>query len=118
MYTLDLHVKKTMFKNRFEILLRKIFKKVNSKIRTHRDYLRKERWISKIELRESRKTSSFIDNSLMSKIIKVCKVRSIETNKEVEVKMANIVKIDVVKAKFRTQKQKSLKIVISLIFQR
>ena len=48
----------------------------------------------------------------------MCKMRSIEANIEVEIKIVNIAKIDVVKAKFRAKKSKNLKIVISLIFQR
>ena len=44
-------------------------------------------------------------------------MRSIKTNIEIKVEIVNIVKIDVVKTKFCTNNQKSLKIIISLIFR-
>ena len=42
----------------------------------------------------------------MLKMIVVCKLRLIETNRKIEIKVVNIVKIDVVKSRFRTKKQK------------
>ena len=47
----------------------------------------------------------------------MCKVRSIEANIEIKVKIVNIVKINVVKTKFRTNKQRNLIMIISLIFE-
>ena len=43
------------------------------------------------------------------------KMRSIETNIEIKVKIVNIAKIDDVKTRFRAKKSKNLKIIISLI---
>ena len=54
----------------------------------------------------------------MSRIITMCKMRSIETIIKIKIKIVNIAKIDVVKTKFRAMKQRNLKIIISLIYQR
>ena len=40
-YALYFYLKKTMFKNRFELLLKKI-KRIDSSIRAHRDFFRKK----------------------------------------------------------------------------
>ena len=46
------------------------------------------------------------------------KMRSIEANIKIKIKIVNIAKIDVVKTKFRAKKSKNQKIIISLIFQK
>ena len=48
----------------------------------------------------------------------MCRMRSIETNIKIKVKIVNIAKIDIVKTKFGAKKRKNLKIVILLIFQK
>ena len=54
----------------------------------------------------------------MSKTITVYKMRSIETIIKIKAKIVNIAKIDVAKTKFRAMKQKNLKIMILLIYQK
>ena len=55
---------------------------------------------------------------LMSTKITMFKVRSVETNRKIKVKSAdiNIVKNEIKKIRFRTKKSKNLKIIISKIF--
>ena len=54
--------------------------------------------------------------SIMSVKITMCKVRSVEANRNVEIKSADIVKNEIKKTKLCTKKSKNLKIVISKIF--
>ena len=48
----------------------------------------------------------------------MCKIWSIEVNIKLKAEIVNIAKIDVVKPKFHAKKSKSLKLIISLIFQK
>ena len=54
----------------------------------------------------------------MSKTMTVYKMRSIETIIKIKIKIVNIAKIDVLKTKFRAMKQRNLKIIILLVYQK
>ena len=107
-----------MLKNRFEILLKRKLKLLIRRFEHTEILFEKNEKFRKFDLKKVRKKHFFI-NSLTSKIMTMmCKVRSIETNIKIKVKVVNIAKIDVVKTKFRAKKSKNLKIIISFIFQK
>ena len=117
-HALHSHLKKTMLKIVSKIFQEKSLKSLLDDSSTRRFSSKKMTNFENLILKESKIIHFFIDNSSMSKMMTVCRIRSIEAIIEIKVKMVNIAKIDVVKTKFRAIKQRNLKIIISLIYQR
>ena len=85
-------------------------KRIDSTIRTHRDFFRRKAKRFQNLIRKKPEKINFSINSLTSKMrTTICKMRSIKTNIKIEAEIVNIGKIDVVKTKFRAKKTKEFK---------
>ena len=114
LHALHLYFRKTMLSNYFDILFRKELKKLTRKFE-HIEIFSDERKIRDSDSNKVKKKIFFIDNqmSITSMKMTMCRVRLVETNREIKKNDTNIVKDEVRKTKFRTKKSKNLKIKIS-----
>ena len=108
-----------MLKILFEILLKQKLKKLIRRFEHTKIFFEKNAKFREFDFRtKSKKMNSFKNSLTLKTMTTMCKMRSIEANIEIKIKIVIIAKIDVVKTKFRAKKSKNQKIIISLIFQR
>ena len=111
--TLYSHVRKTMLKNHFEVLSKRKLKKLIWRFEHTKIFFEKNDQSQNLILRKSKKKNFSINNSSMSRTMTVCRMRAIKTIIKIKAKIVNIVK-----TKFRAIKQRNLKIIILLIYQK
>ena len=107
-----------MLKNRFEIFSKQNLKELIRRFEHTEILFEKNENVRKFDSKKVRKNKIFYKFLTSKMMTTMCRIRSIETNIKLKIKIVNIAKIDVVKTKFRAKKLKSLKIIISLIFQK
>ena len=106
LHALHSHFRKTMLRNYFDIFFRKKLKKLIRRFE-HIKILFDEKKIRDFNSSKVRKSRFFYRHLIK---MRMCKIRSVETNRKIKKNDANIVKNEIKKTKFRTKRSRSLKI--------